>query len=485
MSAVSPLRAAEHSDRESPAPARVAVLESRGPTVLAGRILHYQATVIGREQFAAGATAFATELASSLRCARVASGLTDRGRTRVVATSHTADFEAGAALFAQFTAAMDEAIDQGGSVSFPQESDAPPLITLAHAALARRYGGSAWSVPLVNSGRIFGALTLVRSEGEAPSVDERRLCEHLACLVGPVLELKHESERSWHSRLRVELRRARTALLSPGHASLKLGGGVALGLLLAALFIPVSYRVGAPARVEGAVQRALVAPADGFLRQVHVRPGDRVKADQVVAELAEEDLRLEQRKWESELTQHENAASAALARADRAQYVIHQSRADEARAQLDLAEKHLSRTRVTAPFDGVVIKGDLSQSTGAPLRRGDVLLTVAPNDRFRLLIEVDERDVPHVVKGARGEVALGAITDRSLPFEVSRVTPVSGNRDGRNFFEVEGEFAGAAPLLRPGLQGVARIEAGARPFAWIWTHRLFDWLRLQLWSWGL
>jgi multidrug resistance efflux pump len=254
--------------------------------------------------------------------------------------------------------------------------------------------------------------------------------------------------------------------------------------VVALLLVPVQYRVGAHARIEGSIQRALVAPADGFLRQVHARPGDRVKTGQVLAELAEDDLKLEHRKWQSELTQHENAASAALARSARAEYVINQAKADEARAQLDLTERQLARTRVVAPFDGVVIKGDLTQSLGAPVRRGDVLLTVAPAGEFRLLVEVDERDIPGIQSGDRGSVALGAL-DRALPFRVARVTPVATTRDGRNFFEVEGELDESPSMLRPGLQGVAKIEAGSRPLAWIWTHRVLDWARLAFWSWGL
>jgi len=37
--------------------------------------------------------------------------------------------------------------------------------------------------------------------------------------------------------------------------------------------------------------------------------------------------------------------------------------------------------------------------------------------------------------------------------------------------------------LRPGLEGVGRITLGERKLAWLWTHRLFDWLRLAAWSW--
>ena len=64
------------------------------------------------------------------------------------------------------------------------------------------------------------------------------------------------------------------------------------------------------------------------------------------------------------------------------------------------------------------------------------------------------------------------------------MTPVATARDGRNFFEVEAELQEAAPL-RPGLRGVAKIDAGQSTIAWAWTHRLVGWLRLSLWSWGL
>jgi hypothetical protein len=46
-------------------------------------------------------------------------------------------------------------------------------------------------------------------------------------------------------------------------------------------------------------------------------------------------------------------------------------------------------------------------------------------------------------------------------------------------------LAGAASAsLRPGLQGVAKINAGQRPVAWIWGHRLVDWARLAIWTFG-
>lgn len=449
------------------------------------RILDMQAAILAQPGFAVGAGLFATELAGLMQAERVAIGFLKRGQSCVVGVSHATNFRPGAQQFDAIGAAMDEAIEQEASLSYPEAGGGRPHITAAHAALARRDAACVASVPLVNQGRTFGALTLIRSGNSPFDQHEILQCERISVAIGPLLQLKFDAERPWMQRLLRSVSARAKTLTAPGHVGLKASTSaavIALGLLA---FVPVDYRIGAPARVEGAIQRALVAPTDGFLRELHARPGDRVKAGQVLAELAQEDLRLEQHKWESELAQHENTAAAALARADRAQFVVNQSRADEARAELDLASKQLDRTHIIAPFDGVVIAGDLTQALGAPVQRGETLLTIAPDQQFRLLIEVDERDIVAVHAGAHGRLALGALIGRSLPFEVVRITPMASTRDGRNFFEVEGKFDGAPSELRPGLQGVAKIEAGSRTTAWIWTHRFFDWLRLALWSWGV
>jgi multidrug resistance efflux pump len=176
--------------------------------------------------------------------------------------------------------------------------------------------------------------------------------------------------------------------------------------------------------------------------------------------------------------------AAALARADRAQFVIAQGKASEAAAQLDLVRQHLSRTKLVAPIDGVVIKGDLSQTLGAPVQKGDALLTVAPAQHYRLVVEVDERDVAHIRPGQAGQLALASQPGEPLQVVVERVTPVSVVRDGHNVFEVQARLQASAVELRPGLQGVARIHAGEASWAWIWGHRALNWLRLALWSWA-
>ena len=111
-------------------------------------------------------------------------------------------------------------------------------------------------------------------------------------------------------------------------------------------------------------------------------------------------------------------------------------------------------------------------------------MVIAPVEQFRLIVEVDERDINDVKAGAAGRVALAAMPGTLFSFRIERVTPLAATREGRHFFEVEGKLDAASAALRPGLQGVARIDAAARPLAAMAFNRLLNWLRLRLWSWG-
>jgi multidrug resistance efflux pump len=452
--------------------------------VNAATILRLQATLLSRDTFEEAAAAMAAELAALLRFDRVAIGFLHGRHVTVTTVSGAQDIKSRSELPDLARAAMEEAVEQRATIAFPTSATDKPRITFGHAQFVQRMGGSIFSVPLVSRREIFGAATFVRFDATPTSPAEVTQCERAMTLIAPVLQLRHGAAMPWQTRATRTLGATFERIREPGNVAAKAIVALVLAVAAAVAFLPVQYRVSAPARLEGAVQRALVAPADGFLRQVNVKPGDSVKTGQVLAELAEDDLHLERRKWESERAQYENSASAALARTDRTQFVINQAKADEAGAQLDLIGKQLERGHIVAPFDGVVIQGDLSQSLGAPVERGDVLMTIAPAGEYRVLVEVDERDIEDVQAGKAGYLALGAF-EKSLQFTVERVTPMATSRGGRNFFEVEGKLVDAPASMRPGAQGVGKIEADDRTIAWICTRRVAQWMRTTLWSWGL
>ncbi|MBL8378489.1 MAG: HlyD family efflux transporter periplasmic adaptor subunit [Burkholderiales bacterium] len=447
----------------------------------AALVLGLQATLLSHARLDQAATAFAAELAEALACERVCLGLSERDTIRLLALSCASGTEVRGAAAAAVEAAMNEALDQRTTIIHPQAAAGAPAISVAHQRLGASGAAAVLTIPLISAGRIIGALTLERA---APAFAPREiaLCEDAACFAAPLFELKRAATRPWWKRLAHGLRDLGAALIAPGHAGAKLAAAGALAAVLAAGAVPIDYRVSAPARLEGSVQRVISAPADGFLQRANVRAGDTVHAGQVLAALAGEDLQLEQRRRQSEVRQHENAYRGAMARADRAQMVIHQAKAAEAQAMLDLIEGQLERAQIQAPFDGVVIKGDLTQNLGAPVQRGEVLLTISPAGGFRLIIEVDEADIGAVTPGQTGRLVLATAPDRSFDLRVVRVIPSATTAEGRNFFEVESALDTQGQALRPGLRGVAKLDAGQRSLLWILTHRAQDWLRLALWS---
>jgi len=420
------------------------------------------------------------EIANRLQCERVAIGLTAKDdRVRLRALSGSAWFERKSAFAAALENAMEEALDQGCPVSAPPLPGREAVIAVAHGDLAVS-GGAAYTVALTAGGRAIGALTCQLA---APR-DAAFLAslEALAALVAPQLrlqsELSHWLTGTWIERSREWLRSLRDPRRPGMWATAALIAIVAIVLG----FAHGEYRIAARAVVEGEVQRAIVAPFEGFVATARLRAGQRVKAGEVLATLDDRDLLLERQKWRSEAEQTDRKYRDALAKHDRANARILSAQLAEATAQLDLAEQKISRARLTSPFDGVVVTGDLSQMLGSPVEKGKLLFEVAPLDAYRVVLKVPEEDIRNVTVGQTGQIVLAGMSDRHLPFAVGNVG-IATAEDGQNLFRVEAKLTGRTASLRPGMEGVGKIVVGDRHYLWIWTHGFFDWLSVKLWRW--
>ncbi len=441
--------------------------------------------------FHKSALAVVNRLAQRFNCHQVQLGLEKDKTVRVAAVSHSATFDAKANLVNLAALAMNEAFDQRATVVLPEPEEGATLITAAMRHYGNESGSAALcAVPLEAGNRVVGVWLLERDTPFTPA--ELDTLETLGLTLAPILELQLTAAESLlhhsHRSLQKLLRRV-TDTSRPGVKLLALAS--ALLLVFLALY-PADYRVASPAAVEGAVQRVAVAPFQGYIREAPARAGDIVKHGQILAVLEDKDLKLERVRWESELEVSVRKEREAMANADRVALRLASAQANQARAQLDLALEKLSRVQVVAPFDGVVVRGDLSQELGSPVEQGKVLFELAPLDAWRVILKVDERDIAHVRSGQSGELVLTSLPGQSFPLKVKRVTPVSVAEEGRNFFRVEAELtaaardaAGGAAKMRPGMEGVGKIEAGQRSLLWIWTHRFTDWLRLKSWEWML
>lgn len=430
------------------------------------------------------AMAVVNELATKVGADRVSLGMERKGKLELRAMSRTAWFDRKTQLVEAIENAMEEAIDQEAAIAFPPLPQARGKVVVAQRDLASRARATTvLTVPLISRGRPVGAFTLERSQGPAFDAAALDLCRLAGELLGPAMESKLELERWLRGSAVDKLAEWRDELVDPRRPALKLATLLAV---LAIAFVTVadgSFRIAAKTMVEGAVQRAAVAPFQGYVADALVRAGDTVRKGQVLAVLDDRDLRLERVKWLSEREQVQGKHREALAKRERTASRILAAQLNQAEAQLALTEEKLGRTQLLAPFDGVVVSGDLSQLLGAPVEQGKVLFELAPLDAYRVILQVDERDISYVALGQRGELALTGMTGGTIAFTVKAVTSVSTAQEGRNFFRVEAELNSPPARIRPGMEGVGKIVAGERRLVWIWTRNFVNWLRISLWAW--
>jgi RND family efflux transporter MFP subunit len=258
---------------------------------------------------------------------------------------------------------------------------------------------------------------------------------------------------------------------------------MAVALLTLTSLVEAEFRVTADAVLEGEVQRVVAAPISGYLLSSAVRAGDTIRKGEVMASLNDAELKLELTKLKGRLQKSRREYRKAQSDRDLVNVRVIKEQINQVNAEIELTRQQLDSITLTAPFDGVVIEGDLSQMLGSPVERGDALFKIAPLEGYRIILKVDESEISYVSQGQAGTLTLSSLSNRNLPLQVEQITSVARAEDGANIFRVEASLANAPELLRPGMEGVGKINAGRERLVWIWSHEIIDWLRLWIWTW--
>ena len=423
-------------------------------------------------------------LAERFDCARVALGTWSGLQVRVLSMSHQLQFDRRVSHVEQIEFAMEECVDQDCRIVVPAADPEENLPRQAHVQLSQEGGGgSVCSFPLNADEESLGALTLMSNDKRGFDAKTVELMAQIAGHVAPLIHLKQREARSGWRRMAQSLRGGAGRLFGGGHLRLKLFAAAAIVILGLLTLIQADHRVAADSTIEGALQQAVVAPFAGYVKSANVRAGDLVDEGQVLAVLDDRDLLLEQEKLASERDKHIKEYQQALAVRDRAKASIMSARVDQSRAQLRLVEQKMQRTKMRAPFSGVVVSGDLSRSLGAPVERGQLLFEIVPQEGYHVTLKVDEHDVAGLELDQPASLRLAGMPDQSIPIRISRIFPVASAENGGNHFRVEGELQETPEGLRPGMHGVAKVVVGRASLLTVWTSSLMD--RLRLWAWSL
>jgi len=440
------------------------------------------AKVLAERSYDAAASRFVTDLAVTMQCDRVSLGIPQQNRVVVEHLSHSAQFGRKMNLVRLIESAMEESLDQQQVISWPANSEGGE-IALAHQALSRDQGGAqVVTIPLFSENEVIACLTLERADIPFSDADVIR-CESIAGLISVALDEKRLNDRSLWAKIKDSVVGQLGRVFGVGYLGRKL-----LLLLFIAIFgfgwlAEGEYRLSADASLENVIQRVVTAPYNGYIQAATLRAGDLVRENQELARLDDRDLKLERLKWLSETSKLQRQYQEATAGYDRAQINVLNAQLDQARAQLALVEGQLKRASIRAPFEGLIVSGDLSQRLGGAVEQGEVLFEVSPRHFYRIDLMVRESRIADVRIGQEGVLHLSALPDRGFPFIVTKLTPQTRAKDGSTFFVVEASLQDHSEQMQPGMEGVGKIGIDKRSLLSIWSRELVEWVRLKIWSW--
>ncbi len=295
---------------------------------------------------------------------------------------------------------------------------------------------------------------------------------------------------------------------------------VAAAAVLAALTIPLPLHFEAPFLIEPHGVAHVYTTVGGTLREIHVRPGQRVSRGDLLVRLADPEKERQYRDLVAQLQVQKVEMKKYRELNQPEKLAVARETVQSLEAQVADYERQLQELTVEAPCDGTVVTVprvvepktattgfELHPWYGTPLDEQNLgclldprteVLSIAPDSRFQAVLLVDQSDRADVVRGGRVQIkfdhlpaemfdgTIGEIAEHYAAYapgslsnkaggELATVTDPQGRERLTSIaYEATVLLDEESALLRAGMRGRSRFSVGHRS-AWQWAWR---WLRL-------
>lgn len=190
---------------------------------------------------------------------------------------------------------------------------------------------------------------------------------------------------------------------------------------------PVVDRFGAVGTIEAGDAITVVSEIAAQVVSLPFREGGPIEKGGLIAQLDDSQLKAELARAEAEREQRKTSFERVKSIVDQgagAPQDLDDAAAalGVAEANLDLAKARLAKTRITAPFSGIV--GARRVSPGAYLRAGDPIADLAKIDELRIYFSAPERYLGLLKRGASVSVSTTAYPGYTITGRIDVVDPV-------------------------------------------------------------
>ncbi|MEO0496405.1 MAG: HlyD family efflux transporter periplasmic adaptor subunit [Pseudomonadota bacterium] len=332
--------------------------------------------------------------------------------------------------------------------------------------LAREFAqwtnGSALWVPLKTpKGRADGGMLFLRDD---------------AFTDGEIRILARLVEGVYRTRLLFTRMKPRGPGLAPRIRRMLVASGFAILAILS--LTPTPAYVLAPASAVAIDPFIVTAPQDGVLAEIALAPDSEVRAGDIIARYAVEDLENAYEVARQKLS----VADANYQRAVQQGVLDPDARAEisslfalraEVQAELAFATERLRLAVLRAPVDGIVLYSSPEEWRGRPLRLGERILTIADPTNIEIRAKVAVADVSLVEPGASSRFFLSSDPLNPIEARLSDLSfDASVGSEGQTGYDARLELAeGEDADLRLGMTGSVRLDAGTMPFIYQYLRK--------------
>lgn len=259
--------------------------------------------------------------------------------------------------------------------------------------------------------------------------------------------------------------------------------GVAAGLVLFLVAVPIPTRVEGTAAVGAARTAQVQAQIDGVVSRVYVSEGQEVKRGQVLADLEDWNYRAELAAAQAKYGTAVSQMNRALAASDGTEAGIERVQSAYWQSEVERARERLERTHLRAPFDGWITTPRVQELAGRSLKAGDLFAELIDRSQATVDIAIEEQDATLLRTGTTAAVKLESFPLRTFYGSVAIVSPKAQVTGEDRFFFARVTIPNNNGQLRPGMQGRGKISVAWRPVGYVLFRRPAMWILQKLWSW--
>ena len=438
-------------------------------------------TVNRKKRFKEFCTELCNELGSRWNCSRVSLGFAYKDHIKVEFISNIEKFSRKMKIVRDLEEAMDECADQDKELIFPPVSGARYIYRQLEIFSREHDQVNVLTIPIHHGSSVQGVILMERNIDDKFTQDDLETLRLAIDLISPRL-LDLENYGGWVHRGIEAVKRPARLFLGRENTLIKLISILVISIILYLTFATGDYNIEGTFRVEVKEEQTVSSPYEGILDKVYVKPGDKVVAGQLLAELDTLDLQLKAQEMESEILNLEKEYSIAFNERNTAKAQIAKAKIKGVRASLNLTKEQIKRAKIISPIAGTLLsETDLTQLYRAPVKRGDELFIIGDTEHLEAVAFIPEDQIPELNNNDNGNIAVAGKPDVKIPVTIYEIAAAAEVKDQQNVFKVKMDVTDKPDWLRPGMEGLVKVKHSEERLIWIWSRKMINWIRMKLW----